>query len=837
MTKKCPKCKTDNPDTASFCNSCATPLKPSEKVPIEHTETLQVPREELTTGSTFAGRYQIIEELGKGGMGKVYKAQDTEIKEKVAIKLINPEISLDKNTIERFQNELKFARKISHRNVCRMYDLNKEEGTYYITMEYVSGEDLKSFIRRSEKLTVGKAISIAKQLCDGLAEAHGLGVVHRDLKPSNIMIDTNGNARIMDFGIARSLKGKGITGAGVMIGTPDYMSPEQVEGKDVDQRSDIYSLGVILYEMVTGRVPFEGDTALSIAMKHKSEPPPNPKELNVQIPENLSNLILRCMEKDKEQRYQTAGELLSELTRIEKNIPSTERISPRKRPITSKEITVQFNLKKLFVPALVIITIAIIGIAIWQFIPPKKDVSVSPSKPRIAVLPFEDLSPQKDQEYFCDGLAEELINALTHIKGLDVVARFSAFSFKGKDANIGDICNTLNVETILGGSVRKSGNRLRVVSYLVNSDGSQLWSQKYEREIKEVFAIQDEIAQAIVNKLKVNLLGGEQAAIQKRPTENMEAYDLYLKGIYYKNKVHPDDLRKGIEYLQKAIEKDPNFALAHVEMGNIYASFALLSISSSTEVYPKAKAELKKAMEIDDSLGEAHTLAANISAFYDWDWPAAENSFNRAIALNPGLDSAHIMYSLYLLIQGRFDEAITEIRLAQELNPLNPDSYAWGIAIYRAAGRVDEAMDQIQKAMEVDPNSPMALFHASWVYLSRGMFQEAIAALQKSYEVSGRTFQWAHCGLGVTYAIAGQRDKAEGVLQELLRDMKGGYVPCMSIANNYFALDDEEKAWEWIETGYDQHDFLITFLKSWPEWEFLRSHPRGLAILKKMNLE
>jgi len=453
------------------------------------------------------------------------------------------------------------------------------------------------------------------------------------------------------------------------------------------------------------------------------------------------------------------------------------------------------------------------------------------------VLPFEDLSPQKDQEYFCDGLAEELINGLTHIKGLVVVARFSAFSFKGKDANISDICNTLNVETILGGSVRKSGNRLRVVSYLVNSDGSQLWSQKYEREMKEVFAIQDEISQAIVNKLKINLLVDEQAAIQKRPTENMEAYDLYLKGIYCKNKVHPDDLRKGIEYFQKAIEKDPNFALAYVEMGNIYAGFALLGLSSPTEVYPKAKAELKKAMEIDDSLGEAYTLAANISAWYDWDWPAAENNFKRAIALNPGLDFAHIMYSMFLLTQRRFDEAITEIRLAQELNPLNPDSYAWGILVYRAAGRVDEAMEQAQKAMEIDPNSPMVLFHTSWVYLKRGMAQEAIAALQKSYDLSGRTFQWAHCGLGATYAIAGQRNKAEEVLQELLRDMKGGYVPCMSMANNYFALGDEEKAWEWVEKGYEQHDFLMPFLRAWPGWELLCSHPRGQAILKKMKLE
>jgi serine/threonine-protein kinase len=294
---KCPKCNFDNPADTKFCGECAAPLHPSEEISAPLTETLETPKEELTTGSTFAGRYQIIEELGKGGMGKVYKAQDTDLKEKVAIKLLKPEIAAEKKTIERFKNELKFARKIRHKNVCQMYDLNKEEGSHYITMEYVDGKDLKGMIRMMGQLSSGKTIFIAKQVCDGLAEAHKLGVVHRDLKPQNIMVDEDGNARIMDFGIARSLKTKGITATGVMIGTPEYMSPEQVEGKDVDQRSDIYSLGIILYEMVAGRVPFEGDTPFTIGVKHKSEEPKDPKELNSQLPEDLNLVILRCLEK------------------------------------------------------------------------------------------------------------------------------------------------------------------------------------------------------------------------------------------------------------------------------------------------------------------------------------------------------------------------------------------------------------------------------------------------------------------------------------------------------------------------------------------------------------
>jgi len=835
MSNKCPKCQFENPDDTIYCGKCGTQFPSPEDA--EVTETMETPKEELTTGSTFADRYQIIEELGKGGMGRVYKVLDKEVNAKVALKLIKPEIASDKKTIERFRNELKVARDIAHKNVCRMYHLGKEEGAYYITMEYVSGEDLKSFIRRSGLISVGKAISIANQVCEGLLEAHRLGVVHRDLKPQNIMIDKDGNARIMDFGIARSLRAKGITGSGVMIGTPEYMSPEQVEGKEADQRADIYSLGVILYEMVTGRVPFEGDTPFSIGVKQKSEIPRPPKEIKEQIPEDLNRVILKCMEKEKENRYQSVGELHSELMNLEKGIPTTERIVPERKPLTSREITVTLGLKKLLVPALVFIGIVIVGVIIWQLLP-KKEVIPSPSepvKPTIAVLPFEDLSSGRDQEALADGIPETLINALSSLEGLYVSARTSSFSFKGKQQDIREIGQKLGVEALLEGSVQVAGNKLRILVRLVNiEDGFPIWSENYNKTADDVFVIQDDIARSVVKALKIKLLG-EEEQIVKSYTDNREAYNLYLRGRFFWEKRGTKDLEKAIEYFEKAIEKDPSYALAYAGLADSYFVLGDNQDIPAKEAYPKAKTAAMKALEIDEGLAEAHVTLAGILE-WEHNFKEAVREYQIALELKPGYATAHHWYAFYLSFFGRYDKAIEEIWKARELDPLSPRiNVNVGLILYYAR-QYDRALEELKKSIELFPDHGANYSYLSCVYAQLGQFEEAINAKLHVYEITQGNSELSPW-LAYCYALSGNRAETQKRLRDIIEYSKKGFVSYIVIARVYVGLGDKEQAFIWLDKAYSEKDSRLTYLKADPTFDPLRSDPHFTALLKKIGLE
>ena len=794
MSINCPKCKSANPKSASFCADCGTQLHSSKD--IEFTETVEAPKEELTTGSTFAGRYQIIEELGKGGMGRVLRALDKKLNEEVALKLIKPEIAKDKKTIERFKNELKMARKISHRNVGRMYELMEERGTHFITMEYVPGQDLKGLIRQTGQLTIGKALSIAKEICEGLEEAHRVGVVHRDLKPSNIIIDREGNASILDFGIARSIKEMGMTGAEVMIGTPEYMSPEQVEGKETDQRSDIYSLGVILYEMATGQTPFKGDTAFTIGVKHKSERPKDPKELNAQIPEDFSQVILRCMEKDKECRYQSAGELLADLEKIEKE--TSKSILTDRKPETEERK--------------------------WQN--------------SIAVLPFVDLSPEKDQEYFCDGMAEELINALTKIVKLQVASRTSSFQFKEKGYDIHDVGKKLKVKTVLEGSIRKAGNHLRITAQLVNiDDGYHLWSEKYDRKMEDIFAIQDEISLAIVDKLRVKLLKEEKEKLLKRYTDDMEAYDLYLKGRYFWNRRYKGGLQKGLEYFNQTIKKDPSYAPAYAGIADSLSILGLFGWLPPKEAFPKAKATALKAIEIDDMLAEAYSSLGWINMLYDWNWTAAEKAFKRALEIDPDYAIGQLWYALYLLYMGRFEEGTSTIMKALEIEPLSLLINGNLGATFYFKKEYDKAIEQLLKTLEMDPNYLLSYWFLSGGYAGKGMWKEAIAAIEKAVALSEESpFFIGYLGWG--YAISGKKAKARRTLNQLEELSKEKYVSPYYRALVYLGLGEKDRFFGYLEKAYEAREpLLVTTMKAAPYFDSVRSDPKFKALLKKMGLE
>jgi serine/threonine-protein kinase len=572
---KCPSCQTDNPPDSKFCKECATPLPSPQPIPSSQdqpkpplvTATLEAAHEELTTGSLFAGRYQIIEELGHGGMGRVYRALDKKLNEEVALKLVRPEIAADRSTLERFHNELRLARKISHPHVGRMYELMEEAGAHFITMEYVPGQDLRGLIRQTGQLTVGKAIAIGKEICEGLAEAHKQGIIHRDLKPSNIIIDRAGGARIMDFGIARSLAMKSRTGAGVMIGTPEYMSPEQVEGKEVDQRSDIYSLGIILYEMLTGRVPFEGDTPFTVGVKQKSETPKNPKIFNPNIPDDLGGVILRCLEKDKANRYPSATEVRAELERIEKGLPTTARIMPERRPFTSKEITVKFQPKRLIFPALAAVAVIAAAVIFW----PKKAPNLDPNL--VAVAVFENKTGDPKLDPIGSMAAERIMQGLAQVGGFSVAPMPSAEALaaesKGKD-RLRALAELTKAGKIVHGDYYLQGETIQF----------HAWADDMAAK-KNILALEPASGpakdpDAALEPLRLRLMGGLAGAFDPALRDSLsfvkeppsfEAYREYIEG---SRAFLRSEYPRAIEYLVRAVERDPNFKMPLIEASIAY---------------------------------------------------------------------------------------------------------------------------------------------------------------------------------------------------------------------------------------------------------------------------
>ncbi|OGO02488.1 MAG: hypothetical protein A2Y72_04010 [Chloroflexi bacterium RBG_13_53_26] len=771
MVIRCPKCRADNPETARFCLDCGTQLIPSEKIP-SRTETLEAPVQELTTGSTFANRYQIIEELGKGGMGKVYKVFDREVQAKMALKLIKPEVSADKNTIDRFRNELKIARDVSHKNICRMYDLGREAGSYFITMEYVSGEDLKSFIRRARQLVVGTAILIAKQVCDGLAEAHRVGVVHRDLKPGNIMIDKEGNAKIMDFGIARSISVKGITGAGVMIGTPEYMSPEQVEGKEVDRRSDIYSLGIILFEMLTGQVPFEGDTPFTIGVKQKSEIPKDPKSLNAQIPQDLSRLILKCLEKDRERRYQSADELKADLEKIEKGIPTAERPVPKRKTLTSEPLTLTVSRKKLFVPLSILFAIAVIAIGLRLFLPKHRAAPPPAGKPTLAILYFKNSTGDKNLDVWRDGLSRMLSSDLSQSQYIRVLPDDQIYSLLSKmDALEKDDFSTEDLKEIAGrggashllrGIITKSGDAFRIQATLQETRNLAEIAGTYSADGTgegSFFGMIDELTRKIKTGLNFSgsqIAGDVDRSVGEMTTSSPEAYKLCSEG-YRLN--YQGEFRKAVEALEQAVKIDPKYASAYVLLAATYNNLGY--VSQSKEIY-------KKALDLSDRLPEKGRLFVE-SMYYrqgERTYDKAIEAFSRRLQLDPNdLNAARNFAQLYLDLE-EWDKTL-ELCEANIRNKLEAYfAYRHAAIAYGAKGLYEKAQAVLEGYLATIGDNAVILRRLANNYLCQGKYDLALKELDKVFRIFPG--QWANLQVkGSVHLIQGDFVEAEKDHREL----------------------------------------------------------------------
>jgi serine/threonine protein kinase/tetratricopeptide (TPR) repeat protein len=750
---RCPRCETDHPDSQRFCEECGSRLLSSEK-PSSGTLTMAVPAKILTSGSLFAERYRIIEDLGRGGMGKLYRTFDLKLKEEVALKIIRDEIASDKETIDRFSNELKLARKISHKNVGRMYELMEDEGIRYITMEYVPGRDLKDLIRESGRLTVDTALSIARQIGEGLAEAHRLGIIHRDLKPGNILIDAEGTPKIMDFGIARSIRADGFMVEGKLIGTLGYMSPEQMEGREIDTRSDIFAFGCLFYEMLTGKSAFGRETTTQTIAAVLHETPPPVSESGIEIPEGMQQIISRCLEKDPELRFPSMDDVVSLLAKSEKIASGQERDA---------------------------------GIA------------------SIAVLPFVNMSSDKENEYFSDGLAEELINSLSKIEGLHVVSRTSSFSFKGKAVDIRQIAEKLNAGTVLEGSVRKSGNKLRITAQLIQAaNGFHLYAETFDRDLKDVFEIQNEIALSIAQVLRPVLTSQDKRHLSRFPTTNIEAYDYCLRGRQSFYQFQRAGFERALKMFLRAIQLDPGYAVAYAWAANCY-SFLYTWFNPSQENLDAAEKNSLMALEMDADLGECH-VARGMVLYDRKQYEGAQDEFEKALRMKPDLFEASYLYARLCFAQGQFEKAAELARRAARLRPEDYNAPCLlGMILTeqnKSAEREEayrETLGNVKRSLELYPEDTRALYMGAAAAISLGDEKLGLEWADRVFSAHPQETMTLY-GVACSYALVGQIEKA---------------IDCMEEAVKYGAIQKK-----WLE-----HD---------PDLRSIRDHPRFKVLLERL---
>jgi serine/threonine protein kinase/Tfp pilus assembly protein PilF len=781
------------------------------------------------------GPYKIHSLLGVGGMGEVYLAQDPRLDRTIALKILPTELASDPDRIRRFIREARAASGLKHPNVATIYEIGKSDEFHFIAMEYVEGRTLADKIS-GHPLPIAEIVDIGLQVADALDEAHRKGITHRDIKPANLMLTSREQVKILDFGLAKVTRPEGQalgsdistvvkTETGAVMGTVQYMSPEQVLGKEVDHRTDIFSLGVVLYEMATGRLPFTGTSSSETMDRILHGQPEAIARFNYDVPAELDRIIRKCLEKDRERRYQSARELLTDLRNLKRDSESSTRtvegVEPRPRS----------NVRNVAAGAIALAIAALLGITVYLFMGRGKPID------SMAVMPFLNASADLSQEYLSDGITESLINSLSQLPNLKVLARTTVFSYKNRAIDPIKVGRELGVRAVLTGRVVERGGTLIIQADLLDvTDGSQLWGEQYHRKLSDVLAVQEEIAKQISERLRLKLTGEDQKRLTRHHTENAEAYQLYLKGCYYWNKRTAESLNRGIEYFQQAIDKDPNYALAYA---GLIDSYSLLGSSigrlSPRETFSKAKAAAVKALDIDDTLAEAHAALALVILRYDWDWPAVEREIKRAIQLNPNYATTYQWYADYLVVMGRLDETIAQIKRAQELDPLSLIiNTIVGLHLYQAR-QYDQAIEQCQKTLEMDPNFAQAHLALGMAYEQKARYEEAIAALQKATTLSPSN-PFIVSALGHAYAVSGQPREAMKILHQLQDLSQRRYISPHEMAIIYAGLGEKDQAFAWLEKAYADRVWRLPFLKVEPRFDSLRSDPRFQDLLRRMKL-